>query len=145
LAKVEAWDISEGALGLAQENAQLNKLRVDFQLKSILNTPLDTELRYDLMISNPPYIPLSQKLEMEDRVLLNEPGIALFVAENSPLVFYEAIVKMADKNLAVGGRLYFEINQYLAEETLALISKSLESELLKDLNGNWRFIRAVKA
>jgi len=144
LAKVEAWDVSKGALVLAQENAILNHLKVDFQLKSILDAPLEKELKYDLMLSNPPYIPPSQKQIMEKRVLEYEPDLALFVEENDPLVFYRAIIEKAEQGLKKGGRLYFEINQYLAEETFALFNKGFKAELLKDLNGNWRFIRAEK-
>tara|TARA_R110002050_G_scaffold2603_4_gene14836 strand:+ start:1904 stop:2755 length:852 start_codon:yes stop_codon:yes gene_type:complete len=142
--QVEAWDISEGALRIAQENAKLNQLEVDFQRKSILEKQLEESQLYDLMISNPPYIPPSQKIEMEERVLQYEPDLALFVEEKDPLVFYAAIVKMAESNLKQGGSLYFEINQYLANQTLSLVSDGFKSELLKDLNGNYRFIRAVK-
>lgn len=143
-ATVEAWDISEGALGLAQENAKLNQIEIDFQRKSILAEQLEENQLYDLMISNPPYIPPSQKMGMEERVLQYEPDLALFVDEKEPLVFYAAIVKMAKANLKQGGSLYFEINQYLADQTLSLVSEGFESELLRDLNGNSRFIRAIK-
>tara|TARA_R110001592_G_scaffold162584_2_gene395945 strand:- start:69260 stop:70111 length:852 start_codon:yes stop_codon:yes gene_type:complete len=143
-ATVEAWDISEGALRLAQENAMLNQIEINFHKKSILEEPLAESQRYDLMISNPPYIPPSQKMEMEERVLQYEPDLALFVEEEDPLVFYKAIVKMAQTNLKQGGSLYFEINQYLADQTLSLVSEGFESELLKDLNQNYRFIRAIK-
>lgn len=98
-ATVEAWDISEGALGLAQENAKLNQIEIDFQRKSILAEQLEENQLYDLMISNPPYIPPSQKIGMEERVLQYEPDLALFVDEKEPLVFYAAIVKMAKANL----------------------------------------------
>lgn len=144
LAKVEAWDISEGALTLAQENATLNHLKVDLKLKSILDTESLGESQYDLIISNPPYIPPSQKQGMENRVLNHEPGLALFVEEDDPLVFYRAIIEKAAVNLKKGGRLYFEINQYLSEETFALFDKGFKVELIKDINGNWRFIRAEK-
>ncbi len=144
-ATVEAWDISEGALGLAQENAKLNQIEIDFQRKSILAEQLEENQLYDLMISNPPYIPPSQKMGMEERVLQYEPDLALFVDEKEPLLFYAAIVKMAKVNLKQGGSLYFEINQYLADQTLSLVSEGFESELLRDLNGNSRFIRAIKA
>lgn len=143
-ATVEAWDISEGALGVAQENAKLNQIEIDFQRKSILAEQLEENQLYDLMISNPPYIPPSQKMGMEERVLQYEPDLALFVDEKEPLLFYAAIVKMAKVNLKQGGSLYFEINQYLADQTLSLVSEGFESELLRDLNGNSRFIRAIK-
>jgi release factor glutamine methyltransferase len=143
-ARVEAWDISEGALDLAQKNAKLNHLEVYFQQKSILEDQLEENQLYDLIISNPPYIPPSQKLEMEERVLQHEPDLALFVEEENPLIFYSAVVKMAQANLKIGGNLYFEINQYLANQTLTLVAEGFKSELLKDLNGNYRFIRAIK-
>jgi release factor glutamine methyltransferase len=143
-ARVEAWDISEGALDLAQKNAKLNRLEVYFQQKSILEDQLEKNQLYDLIISNPPYIPPSQKLEMEERVLQHEPDLALFVEEENPLIFYSAVVKMAQANLKIGGNLYFEINQYLANQTLTLVAEGFKSELLKDLNGNYRFIRAIK-
>ncbi|PTM02641.1 MAG: peptide chain release factor N(5)-glutamine methyltransferase [Bacteroidetes bacterium] len=144
-ARVEAWDISEGALDLAQKNAKLNHLEVYFQQKSILDDQLKENQQYDLIISNPPYIPPSQKMEMEERVLQHEPDLALFVEEENPLIFYSAVVKMAQANLKIGGSLYFEINQYLANQTLALVAEGFKGELLKDLNGNYRFIRAIKA
>jgi release factor glutamine methyltransferase len=144
-ARVEAWDISQSALALAQENANLDHFKVDFRLKSILDAKLEEDIHYDLMISNPPYIPPSQKQEMEKRVLDYEPSLALFVEEENPLVFYRAIVSKAKLGLKKGGKLYFEINQYLAAETLALFEKGFKAELLRDLNGNWRFIRAEKA
>ncbi len=145
LAKLEAWEISESALAIAKENAELNRLKIEFSLKSMLSDKLDENAQFDLMISNPPYIPPSQKKEMENRVLEHEPGLALFVEEQEPLLFYQAIVNKAKLGLKRGGKLYFEINQYLAEETLALFDESYKAELLKDLNGNWRFIRAEKA
>jgi release factor glutamine methyltransferase len=143
-AMVEAWDISQEALDLAAENAAANKLQVTFRLKSILSSGLAVDKLFDLIISNPPYIPPSQKGVMQNSVLSHEPSLALFVEETEPLIFYKAIVQMAERNLKVGGKVYLEINQYLADETKALFSEVFRTELLKDINGNWRFIRAEK-
>jgi release factor glutamine methyltransferase len=143
-AMVEAWDISQEALDLAAENAAENKLQVTFRLESILSSDLAVDKLFDLIISNPPYIPPSQKGVMQNSVLSHEPSLALFVEETEPLIFYKAIVQMAERNLKVGGKVYLEINQYLADETKALFSEAFSTELLKDINGNWRFIRAEK-
>jgi release factor glutamine methyltransferase len=143
-AMVEAWDISQEALDLAAENAAENKLQVTFRLESILSSDLAIDKLFDLIISNPPYIPPSQKEVMQNSVLSHEPSLALFVEEAEPLIFYKAIVRMAERNLKVGGKVYLEINQYLGEETKALFSGAFSTELLKDINGNWRFIRAEK-
>jgi release factor glutamine methyltransferase len=144
-AVIEAWDVSEEALELASMNAAENKLLVNFKLKSILEAESAVVEPFDIIISNPPYIPPSQKEVMQNSVLSHEPALALFVDEEEPLIFYKAIVEMAIRNLKVGGKVYLEINQYLAEETKNLFPSNFKTELLKDINDNWRFIRAEKA
>lgn len=143
-AKVIAWDLSVEALALAKSNAKRNNLTVHFEQRDILSAGLE-DAKIDLMISNPPYIPPSQKYTMDQSVLKHEPSLALFVDEDKPLLFYQRITALAMENLKKGGRLYFEINQLFAEETLNLIPTSIfNADLLKDMNGNWRFIRAEK-
>lgn len=142
--KLTALDISEEALKIASNNAELNGVKVVFENQDILNLdkPLDS---FDIIVSNPPYVRDLEKKEMHRNVLENEPEAALYVRDNDPLVFYEAITKLAQFNLSKGGYLYFEINQYLAKETEELMQESgFKTSLKKDIFGNFRMIRGIK-
>jgi len=143
---VSAIDISESALYLAKRNAQKNEVDVYFFLKDILSPDENTEQqlsKYDIIVSNPPYICFSEKEQMHKNVLDYEPHLALFVNDNDPLLFYKAICDFALKNLKVKGKIYFEINQSLAPETRDLLeSKGFKNvELIKDLSNNYRILR----
>jgi len=143
--EVYALEKSEAALSLARENAQLNNLNLDFIQDDILDPQKAWPRDLDLIISNPPYIRDLEKSEMEDKVLQHEPEMALFVTNDNPLVFYEAITKYAQEALAEEGLLAFEINQYLANEMKALLDKYfLSTEILEDSFGNPRFALAHK-
>ena len=142
-AQVFAIDISEKALATAQKNADLNKVNVNFIQKNILETAnLDQD--FDIIVSNPPYVRNLEKAEIQKNVLDNEPHLALFVEDNDALIFYKKIAELALKNLSKNGVLYFEINQYLGNETEELL-KNLgfkNIELRKDIYGNNRMIFA---
>lgn len=143
---VSAIDISESAIHLAKRNAQKNEVDVYFFLKDILSPDENTEQqisKYDIIVSNPPYICFSEKEQMHKNVLDYEPHLALFVNDNDPLLFYKAICDFALKNLKVKGKIYFEINQSLAPETKDLLeSKGFKNvELIKDLSNNYRILR----
>lgn len=143
---VSAIDISESALELAKRNAQKNEVDVYFFLKDILSPDENTEqqlFKFDIIVSNPPYICISEKEQMDKNVLDYEPHLALFVNDNDPLLFYKAICDFALKNLKVEGKIYFEINQSLASETKDLLeSKGFKNvELIKDLSNNYRILR----
>jgi len=156
-AEVYALDVSPEALKTAKENAELNKVDINFIEANILelveNSSLweDVALRqkgflFDIIVSNPPYVRNLEKQEIQPNVLDNEPHLALFVEDDNPLIFYKAITEFAIKNLKPKGQLYFEINQYLGEETKALLTNAdFEAiELLKDLNGNDRMLKGMK-
>ncbi len=141
--KVFAIDVSEKALATAQKNALKNQVEVNFIKVDILKTD-DLLEQFDIIVSNPPYVRELEKQEIKKNVLDNEPHLALFVKDNDALVFYRKIAELAQKNLAVDGQLYFEINQYLAKETVDLLEKMnfKNIELRKDIYGNDRMIKA---
>jgi release factor glutamine methyltransferase len=143
-ATVSAIDVSEHALATAQNNAVLNKIDVAFLVTDILKTE-DLGNKYDVIVSNPPYVRQLEKSELKMNVLGFEPHLALFVSDEDPLVFYRKIVELATKNLNPNGRLFFEINQYLGSETLGLFEGKgfISIELHKDIYGNDRMISAV--
>ena len=139
--EVFAVDISEKALATANENAVLNKVSVTFLQKNILKTT-DLEQQFDIIVSNPPYVRNLEKAEIKPNVLANEPHLALFVEDNDALLFYKKIAELAAKSLSSEGKLFFEINQYLGKETVALLKKMQfkNIELRKDIYGNDRMI-----
>ncbi len=142
-AAVTAFDISEKALYTARKNAELNEANVNFIHHDILsNTPICE--KFDVIISNPPYVRELEKVEIKNNVLNNEPHLALFVDDNNPLLFYKRIADVALTNLNENGVLFFEINQYLGEETKQmLLDKGFKNVVLKnDLFGNHRMIKA---
>jgi len=143
-AKVSAIDISLDAIATAYENAQLNKVDVHFMHLDILDTKKLPE-KYNIIVSNPPYVRELEKLGIKNNVLENEPHLALFVKDNNPLLFYDKIADLAKKYLSKNGTLYFEINQYLGKETVELLKTKGFSkiELRKDLFGNNRMIKAI--
>lgn len=138
-----AIDISEEALKTAQKNAENNKVHIQFTKANIL-TKAKLDKQYDIIISNPPYVRNIEKKEIKNNVLQNEPHLALFVTDNNPLVFYEKIATLAKQHLTKKGILFFEINQYLGEETKQLlIQKGFKNvELRKDIFNNDRMIKA---
>ena len=145
LSEVFAIDISNEAIQVAQKNANDNEVEINFLQKNILEIN-DLKSNFDIIISNPPYVRELEKLEMASNVLDNEPHLALFVPDNNPLLFYEKITEIALKNLTEDGMLFFEINQYLSEETKKMIeNKGFKNVTLrKDLQENYRMILAKK-
>jgi len=139
--EVFAIDVSEKALAVAEKNAILNKVPVTFLHKNILETN-DLSRKFDIIVSNPPYVRNLEKAEIKPNVLENEPHLALFVSDNDPLIFYKKIAELAAANLNLNGQLFFEINQYLGKETQELLeSIGLKNiELRKDIYGNDRMI-----
>ncbi|MCM8570659.1 peptide chain release factor N(5)-glutamine methyltransferase [Gramella jeungdoensis] len=143
-AEVVAFDISEKALKLAEENARENHVKANFEKKDILQTE-DLKQKFDIIVSNPPYVREIEKKDMQRNVLDHEPETALYVKDTDPLIFYSKITSLAQHALNPGGCLYFEINQYLAEETKALVESSgFETELKKDIFGNFRMLKGIK-
>ncbi len=141
--KVHAIDVSESALEVARENTQRNKTNITFHQADILK--LNTlEIKFDIIVSNPPYVRELEKKEISNNVKNNEPHLALFVADKNPLVFYKTIVDFAQKNLKQGGSLYFEINQYLGNQTKQLLDDAFSDiELRKDMFRNDRMLKGI--
>lgn len=146
-AQVSAIDVSEKALEKARKNAINNQVEVNFILQDILtsqhlNLSTSQPLLFDIIVSNPPYVRNLEKQEIKKNVLDFEPHLALFVADSDALLFYRKIAQLALKSLSPNGKLFFEINQYLGEETVELLGhlgfKNIE--LRKDFMGNDRMI-----
>lgn len=114
-AHVTAWDISTDALAIAAGNAHRLGASVRFEHQDALSAP-DDEERWDVIVSNPPYICDKERADMSDNVLSYEPELALFVPDSDPLLFYRAIARYASKALKPGGRLLFETNTAYAHE-----------------------------
>jgi release factor glutamine methyltransferase len=146
-ADVSAIDISSKALELANENALLNNIIVNFLEADILcdtnNAALTT---YDIIVSNPPYIRESEKLLMKENVLNYEPHLALFVKDDDALLYYKAIADFALKNLKSSGKLYLEINEAYGPEITKMIADKgfLKIEIKKDISGKDRMLRCFK-
>jgi release factor glutamine methyltransferase len=144
-AAIHAWDISDGALAIAAENAAYNGVVVQFLKRDILQS-FSAETSFDVIVSNPPYVMESEKVTMEENVLHFEPHEALFVPDNDPLLFYRRIAEVALEMLHEGGRLYFEVNRTKGASICSMLQQRgyLEVESRNDLSGNLRMIKAVK-
>ena len=153
-AEVFAIDISEEALKVAKRNAVENKVEVNFILQNILEVEnLSLSLRaesrslnsgkFDVIVSNPPYVRNLEKQEIKKNVLEYEPHLALFVEDNDALLFYRKIAQLAKESLTEYGLLFFEINQYLGKETVELLEQLgfQNIELKKDIYGNDRMVK----
>lgn len=144
-AEVDAFDVSAEALETAKENAILNQTAVNFNIVDILNAPSQTK-KWDIIVSNPPYIPELEKNEILPNVLNHEPHLALFVPDNDPLLFYRKIALFASSNLQTGGKLFFEIHRDAGQSCIDLLTELGYSsvELRKDIFGNDRMIKAER-
>ena len=143
-ATVSAIDISTKALEKAKQNADLNNVKIDFIHADILNIKSEIEIpKSDIIVSNPPYVTQHDKTQMHTNVTDFEPHTALFVPEDDPLLFYNAIADYALNNLSTNGLLFFEINENLGKQTVELLnSKHFKNiELRKDMSGRDRMIR----
>ena len=142
-ATISAIDVSNEALKIAKQNAILNNVEVNFIKKDILQTENLNEL-FDVIVSNPPYVREQEKIEIKNNVLENEPHLALFVENENPLIFYKKIADLAKLHLSKNGFLFFEINQYLGKETVAMLKEKgfKNIELKKDIFGNDRMIKS---
>ena len=152
-AEVFAIDVSTNALEVAQKNAEINGVEVNFiqtdilkvnDLKNLPTSNSKLPASFDIIVSNPPYVRNLEKAEINPNVLEFEPHLALFVEDNDALLFYRKITELAKSHLAENGKLYFEINQYLGKETVALVESYgfKNVQLIKDIYGNDRMISA---
>jgi release factor glutamine methyltransferase len=142
--KAAACDISEEALEVAALNAGRNGAEVSFFTHDITGS-LPLPGIYDVSVSNPPYVRLSERAGMQRNVLDYEPYQALFVPDEDPLVFYRHIARECRKSLIPGGRLYLEINENLPLQVYGLLEESGYAgiEIINDLNGKPRIVYAV--
>ena len=145
-ATVSTTDISTDAIEIAKQNAQLNKVDVNFHNRDILKWNEYKWEEYDIIVSNPPYVMESEKEKMEKNVLDYEPHLALFVSNQDPLIFYRTIADFAIAHLKKDGKVYFEINENLGNEMqeLMLAKGFSEVEVRKDINGKVRMLYAKK-
>jgi release factor glutamine methyltransferase len=144
---VLATDFSESALQISSRNARKNSVNIDFLQHNILSDSLDVfGSDFDLIVSNPPYIPHKQVIEMHQNVVRYEPHVALFVPDNDPIIFYKKIGGLAARKLKTGGFLYFETHENFHQEIIEFLQKCELRNIksLKDLNGKNRFILAEK-
>jgi len=143
---VTAMDVSPEALEVASENARLNGSELEILLADILD-PNDWPRFgvYDFIVSNPPYVTESDREYMKRHVTGQEPHLALFVPDNDPLKFYQAIAGFSKGHLAPGGYLFFEINERFGREVSRLFEDSglSEVQIARDIHGKSRFITAV--
>ncbi len=145
-ARVQAVDVSEEALQIARHNAISNAAPVLFQKKDILNYKAEKEEKYDLIVSNPPYVRQCEKKKMQKQVLDFEPPQALFVPDESPLLFYHQIAKLAQAILLPEGSLFFEINEAFGKEIQEMLRQFnyQHIELKQDIFGKDRFVKCKK-
>ncbi len=144
---ISAVDISEDALVIVKANAELHKTSIEFIQTDILNQNDWQQFgQFDIIVSNPPYVPLREQSVMFPNVTGFEPHLALFVEDENPLIFYDAIADFAKIHLNPNGYLFFECNEFNAKEVLQLlVNKGFKNSLLqKDMNGKERMIRATQ-
>jgi len=143
---VTGIDISEEAIRIAHENALLNNVQVSLIKDDIFNLHQKTFLKSGIIVSNPPYIRNSEKQFMSKNVLDFEPHQALFVTDSNPLIFYEAIIRLAEEFLLPGGLLYFEINEMMGSSLVSLLELFgfYNIEVVSDLNDKERIIKSRK-
>lgn len=143
--EVWALDISAGALALTEENAMLHQCELQYVQQDILNEDQWPALgKFDVIVSNPPYIPLEEKRLMPPQVLQYEPALALFVPDETPLLFYRVIARFASGALLPGGRLYWELNEFNAGETAQLLEDAglAHPGIRHDMQGKPRMMTA---
>lgn len=146
-ADMYALDISKEALLIANQNAKEMALDIHLLHADIFEWEyIFQDMKFDVIVSNPPYIRELEKEEMESRVLDYEPHSALFVPDESPLIFYSTIAEFAHTHLTDEGTLYFEINQYLSLDLLKLLEAKgfCQTQLIQDINGADRIIIAKR-
>ena len=146
--EVTGVDISEAALGVARRNAEKTGLQLKFQEVDLLRTTILPGAPYDLIVSNPPYIPPSERNRMGSSTLTHEPDLALFVPEQDPLLFYRRILDLSLHGLRPGGVIYVETNEYNNEEVARLFrgeAGTHRAQRRQDLQKKWRMVRRTPA
>lgn len=142
--EISALDISESALKIAAKNADTFKSEINFIHGDILSNII-FEKKFDIIVSNPPYIPEEEQAKMDKSVIGHEPKIALFVANNQPLIFYDSILNFAHNHLSYNGLIFVEINEFYANGTVKLFEEKKYIATLKyDIQNKPRMIMAYK-
>ncbi len=145
--EMTSCDISEEALAVAGTNAGKLNAAVNFVHLDFLDTTQHNKLaEYDVIVSNPPYIPAAEKEKLDKNVSEYEPGVALFVPDNDALVFYRAIAGFGRRHLKSNGYIYCELDAGHADECRQLFAEAgyKHVELRKDMHGNWRMLRCTQ-
>jgi release factor glutamine methyltransferase len=142
-AEVSTLDVSTDAIAVAKQNAEQIGVKINFIEADILR--FNSKEKFDVIVSNPPYIRDLEKTDMHNNVLVHEPHLALFVSNENPLIFYKAIADFAQTNLKPNGQLYFEINEYLGSETVEMLKDKgfINIELRQDMQGKDRMVKAT--
>ena len=148
--KAEVWgcDVSDAALNVARRNGSELDIRVDFQGIDFLDSAQQRSLpTVDILVSNPPYIPLKDKETMDKNVVEHEPHTALFVEDNDPLIFYKSLANFGNTRLYEEGCIYMEIHENLAQDVIKLFKTEgyNKIELKKDMQGKDRMIKVVRS
>ena len=148
-AVVSAIDISTRAIEVAKKNTLINNVNIEFSRVDVLNFEADSDLqhkwesKFDIIVSNPPYVRMQEKKLMKLNVVNHEPDIALFVEDDDPLLFYRRISELSRQYLKHNGTLYLEINEYLGVEMEKMLNEAgfKHVELKKDMFGKNRMIK----
>jgi release factor glutamine methyltransferase len=145
----EVWgcDVSEGSLNVARRNGSALDIRVDFQGLNFLDLVQQKQLpTVNILVSNPPYIPLKDKEQMNPNVVEHEPHTALFVPDDDPLVFYRALATFGRNHLSENGSMYMEIHEDLGRQVIDLFKEEgyLSVEMKKDMQGKNRMVKVKK-
>ena len=144
--ELTAIDISKEALEIAVKNAQINDAEITFRQEDILNpSAWLNEKRWDIIVSNPPYIPYREQDKMSASAIQHEPPLALFVENDNALLFYDFIAKYTQSNLNSNGAIYFELNEYNAHDVAQLLSEKyhFKTEIIKDISGKNRMLKGI--
>ena len=145
-AEVIAVDLSNGALETAKKNAAANHVDVKFHCIDFTDEAQSATLpSFDIIISNPPYIPENEKELLDKNVTAFEPHLALFVPDNDPLMFYRLIHSFAKTHLNEGGKIFLEMHEEFAKETAALFTGNYSAEIKKDINGKERMLIVTRS
>ncbi|UEG51250.1 peptide chain release factor N(5)-glutamine methyltransferase [Ferruginibacter lapsinanis] len=146
-ATVTAIDISDNALAVAKENALMNNTVVNFQQLNFIDENLWGDIpSFDIIVSNPPYIPVTEKEQLDKNVTGYEPHLALFVPDNTPLLFYEKIALFGKSHLHNNGKIFVETHENFAKETAAMFAQSYQQvEIIKDIFGKQRMVTATQS
>jgi release factor glutamine methyltransferase len=148
-AHVQAIDFSSDALNLSEANAKNLQLEIEIIQENVLDFShefMNSEVNYDIVVSNPPYIPNKEKGTMSKHVIEHEPAMALFVDDSDPIIFYKEIIKFAEKKLHAGGLLFFELHELYGNEVMEYMQLFGfgEIEIRQDLQGKSRMMKAQK-